>query len=325
MSVVLVLWWVLMLLGLGGSALCSGLEVGMYSINRVRLEVRSRIGQRSASIARLRAELENPARVLTSLLIFNNAFNYLATLAITALLTMQGVGDVWIIVLQAAILTPVILVFGEAIPKEVFRGHADGLMPRLWSVIVIGRIVLTWLLVLPALLLIARTIAGLVGVDPKNVVGSGRERVAELLKYGARELSEEQVTMIDRALVFERSKVREKMHPIDDSMMLDMGWSVERAAESLAGGSGRWAPVGDEHAKIIGMVSILDLHRAGSDLVHDRMVEPIRIQGAWSVRKGLEALNSGGMPVGVVVVDGQDAGIVTIQSLVEPLMGSFSR
>ncbi|MBL4590815.1 MAG: DUF21 domain-containing protein [Phycisphaerales bacterium] len=325
MTGILVLWWVFVGIGLAGSALCSGLEVGMYSINRVRLQVRSRIGSHVQAISKLRNELDQPARVLTSLLIFNNMFNYLATLAITALLSMRGLGDVWIIVFQAAILTPVILVLCEAIPKEVFRGNADRMMPKLWGVLVFARVTLTAALVLPMLLWIARSVAGLIGVDPKNAVRSGREQMAELLKYGAKDLSDEQVTMIDRALVFEHSTVRQRMSELQDARTVDHDWSASHAAKKLVGGRGRWAPVRDKSRTIIGMVSVLDLHSGGDESVRDRMVEPVRIDGSSSVRRGLEELNGAGVPVGVVVVDGQDMGIVTIQDLVEPLMGSFSR
>jgi CBS domain containing-hemolysin-like protein len=321
----MILWWLLGFVGLAGSAMCSGLEVGLYSVNRVRLQVRARLSESASIIEILRRELEHPARMLTALLISNNVFNYLGTLAITALLSTQGFSDTTMILLQAVILTPIILIFGEAIPKELFRGHADTLMPRFTRVLLAGRLLLTALLVLPAILWIARHVARLVGVDPQSAVGSGRERMAELLKYGSAKLSNEQVSLIDRALEFESTRVRDQMVAIIPSETVPIGWTRERAAKSVAGRGIRWVPVlGSDH-KIVGLISVLDLHRSGSESIEDLMQSPVRISGNKPVRRGLEELGRAGTPVGLVEIKGRDAGLVTIRDLVEPLMGAFAR
>ncbi|MCA9303107.1 MAG: DUF21 domain-containing protein [Phycisphaerales bacterium] len=325
MSTMNLVWWVLGFIGLGGSAVCSGLEVGMYSVNRVRLQVRARLSESASGIAILRHELEQPARVLTALLISNNAFNYLGTLAITALLSTQGFSDTMMIVLQAVILTPIILIFGEAIPKELFRGHADSLMPRFTRVLLVGRLILTGLLVLPAIVWIARGIARVVGVDPQSAVGSGRERMADLLKYGSSRLSNEQVSLIDRALEFENTTVRDQMVAITPAETIQIGWSRERAARSVAGRGLRWVPVVGENNRVVGLVSVLDLHRAGAQTIGELMQEPVRLSGRLAVRRGLEELARAGSPVGLVEIGNRDVGLVTIRDLVEPLMGSITR
>jgi len=325
MSTMTLIWWVLGFAGLAGSAICSGLEVGLYSVNRVRLQVRARLSESASGIAILRHELEHPARVLTALLISNNAFNYLGTLAITALLSTQGFSDTMMILLQAVILTPIILIFGEAIPKELFRGHADSLMPRFTRVLLVGRLILTGLLLLPAILWIARVIARMVGVDPQSAVGSGRERMADLLKYGSAHLSNEQVSLIDRALEFENTAVRDQMVAITPAETVQLGWSRERAARSVAGRGLRWVPVVGEDHRIVGLISVLDLHRAGPQTIAELMQEPVRLSGKRAVRRGLEELARAGKPVGLVEIRGRDVGLVTIRDLVEPLMGSIAR
>lgn len=325
MSTMTILWWVLGFVGLGGSAVCSGLEVGLYSVNRVRLQVRARLSESASSIAILRHELEQPARVLTALLISNNAFNYLGTLAITALLSTQGFSDTMMILLQAVILTPIILIFGEAIPKELFRGHADSLMPRFTRVLLVGRLLLTGLLVLPVVLWVARSVARAVGVDPQSAVGSGRERMAELLKYGSSSLSNEQVSLIDRALEFEGTRVRDQMVAIIPSETVPIAWSCARAARSLAGRGIRWVPVVGEDHQVVGVISVLDLHRSGPSAIAELMQPPVRIAGAKPVRQGLEELSRAGTPVGLVEIGGRDVGLVTIRDLVEPLVGAFAR
>ena len=34
-------WWLIVFVGIFGSAVCSGLEVGLYSVNRVLVQVRA--------------------------------------------------------------------------------------------------------------------------------------------------------------------------------------------------------------------------------------------------------------------------------------------
>ena len=65
-SAVIVGYGVLSLLGVVFSALFSGLETGLYTLNRVRLLVRA--GRRDPSAMRLHEELEHPNRLLTTLM-----------------------------------------------------------------------------------------------------------------------------------------------------------------------------------------------------------------------------------------------------------------
>ena len=85
------IWLLVAFTGLLLSALCSGLEIGLYTINRVRLAVRSGRGDRRA--VRLDRELRDPGRSLTTLLIGNNIANYLGSLGIMALLKSSGLSD----------------------------------------------------------------------------------------------------------------------------------------------------------------------------------------------------------------------------------------
>ena len=64
-------------LGLVLSALYSGLETGLYTVNKIRLDVRASSGIASAN--RLLALIDRPTRMLAVLLVCNNVANYLAS------------------------------------------------------------------------------------------------------------------------------------------------------------------------------------------------------------------------------------------------------
>src|SRR5688572_4364372 len=113
------LWWAAVVVGLAGSALMSGLETGIYRLNRVKLELRAVRGPRAWNARLLKREVEHPERLLATNLIANLFFADTAATGASALLEGWGYSDASIILINAAILTPVFFVFVESIPKEV--------------------------------------------------------------------------------------------------------------------------------------------------------------------------------------------------------------
>jgi len=101
------MWIALAAIGLGGSAVFSGLEIGLYTLNRVKLAVAAERGDRRA--VRLQRELAQPERLLAALLIGNNMVNYLGTVAIAALLDRAGLGPVESVVVNTAVVVPLLL------------------------------------------------------------------------------------------------------------------------------------------------------------------------------------------------------------------------
>ena len=78
------------LVGVLLSALYSGLETGLYTINRIRLDVRAAASMPSA--LRLKFFVDNPTRMLAVLLVCNNIANYLATCGTAILLDQTSLG-----------------------------------------------------------------------------------------------------------------------------------------------------------------------------------------------------------------------------------------
>ena len=112
-----------LLASLLGAAFFGGIETGAYSINRLRLAIRAERGERRAAL--LRAELQRPNRWLSTLLIGNTMVGFTSSLAIGHILEGLGFGPVAGMVLNALVLLPVLVIFGETLPKELFRVHAD--------------------------------------------------------------------------------------------------------------------------------------------------------------------------------------------------------
>lgn len=316
----------LVVLGMAGSAVWSGMETGVYTLNRVRLAVRAARSRAARSTLRLEREVSHFDRLLTTLLIANNVFNYLGTLGITALLAATALNDWAIIVLQAALLTPLLLVFGETLPKELFRRSDDVLVERLTPVLVGMRWLATATLVLPLVLLFARAAAARFGRSSVESLTSGRAHIARMLKEGgpAGAISDVQASMIDRALRFSRTPVGEVMVPIAAARVLHTDWGRERVLAFAERHPQSRFPVVAPGGRIVGVLRPLDLLLDPDVTPEDVLVEPARLSRQTSARAALAMLRARGCPLGIVEDRGRSSGVVTAKDLVEPLVGDLA-
>ena len=115
----------LLLVGLGASALCSGIETGLYTINRVRLAVRVGRGDRAA--LRIRDELLRPNRMLATVLVGNNFAHYIQSAGATVFLETLQWSPAQMAIANAVVLTPIVFLIGELLPKDLYRAHTDRL------------------------------------------------------------------------------------------------------------------------------------------------------------------------------------------------------
>src|SRR5204863_2201659 len=135
-----------------------------------------------------------------------------------------------IIAINAAILTPVFFVFLETIPKEMFRLEADHLTYAMAGVLVGTRTVLTWLGVLPLVRLVVGWVGRLIGGEGEaGLARSARERLATMLKdSGAGTISESQAGLVDRALLFQETRVGDEMVPWSRVRVIPADWTREQ-------------------------------------------------------------------------------------------------
>lgn len=320
-------WLIIVLIGIGGSAVCSGLEVGLYSVNRVLVQVRAAGGGAQSRHARLlEKQILDAHTTLTALLVWNNIFNYTGTLAMTTLIAAAGFGEIQIMLLQIVILTPVLLIFAESTPKEVFRSHSAFLMERFVYVTWFMRTVFIWIPVVPTVLFIARLASKIVGVDASGSLDNARHRVAELIKFGSPQMSDTQVTLIDRALELENATVRLEMIPLRSVITVRSEWSIPKAKAFIRNHSYARYPVLSVKGRVVGILKGIDLYMVDdskAQTVGDLMSEPTRLEGEMSVSAGLTALSQSGARLGIVVLEERDIGVITRKDLIEPLVGEL--
>jgi putative hemolysin len=115
---------ILVLFGILLEAFFSGSEIGMVSVNRIKMKQLAEDGNSAArSILKL---LENPERLFTTTSLGTNLAMVASTAIFTAFMVTQfGDSGEW---MAMAIISPLIFFGGEIIPKVIFQHRADSLM-----------------------------------------------------------------------------------------------------------------------------------------------------------------------------------------------------
>jgi CBS domain containing-hemolysin-like protein len=119
------------------SAIFSGAETGVYSISRVRLDAEAQEGRRSARV--LSRLLRDDATLLITLLVGSNLMLELLTHLVESSVGRSGLPAFVHEVTAAAVLTPLVFLFGELIPKDLFRRRPHGMLALVAPVISVFR------------------------------------------------------------------------------------------------------------------------------------------------------------------------------------------
>lgn len=323
----LILWGALALVGFAGSALYSGLETGVYSLNRIRLHVLMHRGNRAA--VTLQVLIRHPTVLLTTLLIGNNISNYLGTAALGVILESRNLSDWETLLLNALIVTPVLFVVGETLPKDLFAAHSDKLMYRLVPVLSFSRKVFTYTGLVPIISVFSNALMKAIGQDPRAGAFHPRRQVGSLVKEGVGYglLSHEQSAIVDRVLKLTDRTVEDEMTDWSKVLRLNEHDDADTLWRLAQGTPHSHVPVLAKGGAVVGVLRLNDA------LMHTKQAcPPIRelmkpaefVAHKLPVRDALSRLRR--QAAGLAVVTGankQPVGIVTVKDLIEPITGDL--
>lgn len=321
-------WYALAAIGILGSAMFSGLETGTYTLNRVRLHVLAHAPRSNAAV--LDRLLRSPNRLLGTLLVGNNVANYLSSLAIAALLGGAGYGDWAQVGINAAILTPLLFIFGEVLPKDLFRSHTDRLTYYFARPLLYLQQLLIYSGALPLIDLVSHGLQRIVhGAEMPLGVLHPRRVVTQLMRESAGHgvISLYQSDMVDRVLQLEQLRVRDVMVP----------WSEVVAARVSQPPEAIWAladrfpyarlPLLDGQGQPVGILELFDVLRHDPQTCPplQQLAQPIvRLAPSVSCRTGLVTLQRRYSSMGIVYENRhRPVGLVTLKDLVEPIVGEL--
>lgn len=323
----IVMWFALAAVGLLIAGLGSAFEIGAYSLNPVRLHVLEHSGNARARI--LSQHLAAPATLIASMLIVHNTGVKLATHAGAVLLRSQDLSEWQVIGFDAVIMMPLLFIFAETVPKNLFAVYADRLMYLFayLMAILVGACRysgICWLLTSASNLIMKPLGIHIVAhsFHPRHRV---RTLVKESVGYGL--LDDEQLAITERTLALAGQTVEEHMQPWRQVIRLKSGDHPKMLWKLANEMSHSRFPVVNADGSVIGVLNIANalVYMPQDCPAVAELIDPVKTLNATTpLRRALATLRKSTVPMAIVTRQGQPVGIVTLKDLIEPITGELA-
>jgi len=311
---------VLFVVGLRLSAFFSGVETGFYRVSFLRLSIDAQAGDRSAQ--RIMNFASDPSSFVATTLVGNNVANYLTTLAIgLSIAVVADASSGWREILATLLLSPVIFLFGELIPKNLYYRAPLRLLRRDISWLVFfDRLFRVFSFPLVGIAKLIERLAGPRRGPLEPVLG--RSRLAQVLNRGHQEglLTDVQNRLVDGLMNTASESVADSVMPADRVLGVDDRTPRSGILEYARQYGLTYVPVrrSGNASSWHGYVRVVDL-AVSRRPVSDCIVEMCRIAADVSKLNALSTLHTAGVLYGVVNEGETFVGLVSEHGLVEQL------
>jgi putative hemolysin len=322
-------WWMMVLLivvGTLGAAFFAAGETGLYAVNRIRLRVRAaRTSPPDLPAKILAGEIERLPSVLPAMLIGYNLFSAIGAYGLTTILDARGTSELQLILLNLFLITPILFVITDTLPKELYRESPDVLMYLSAPAIRLWRYITTYVGVLPAIRALARVVLRYaVGSRAHETAPQARAHIHSLLKEGAGAgvVSQHQLTLLDRAFGLREADVGDEMIPWSRCVTIKADWPRQRVLEVLGQKPFSRFPL-VQGSRVLGIIEYVDLCLLPDAPLETLARPPVKLASSIPVRDALKSLALAESRMGIVMEAGRPIGLVTMKDLVEPLTGDL--
>lgn len=310
------------------SAFFSGSETGLMTLNRYRL--RHLVRARHAGAIRAQKLLERPDRLIGLILLGNNFVNILAS-TLTAVIAVRLVGEAGLVI-GAAILTLVILVFAEVTPKTLAALHPERVAfpaafiygPLLWLLYP-----MVWIVNL-----MANAILRTIGVRPEEgtIDALSQEELRTVVLEAGAMIPKRHQDMLLNILDLENVTVEDIMVPRKDISGLDLEDDWNTIVQQIISSPYTRLPV--FHDSIDNVVGFIHLRRVLPLLKREQLDretlenltrEPLFVPENTPLNRQLLNFQRERRRVGLVVDEyGDIQGLVTLEDILEEVVGEFT-
>ncbi|MBO6793153.1 MAG: HlyC/CorC family transporter [Balneolaceae bacterium] len=329
--------WLLIVLTIILSGFFSGSEIAFVSANKLKLEVASRKQNMLASS--INFFKNNPDTFLTTTLVGNNIINvlYATLMAIFLVAPITNYSIAWfnhapseveILLVQTLIASVLIMIFGEIIPKAIFRAQADFMM----NVIAVPLRVFYY--VLRPLIGLANSSSNVLikwfVPDAEKTESFYRRQDVELIfkelkeSGGGSDLDEDDSEILQNVLELSNMRVKDSMIPRIEILAVERNTPVDEALELLINSGHSKLPVFRESIDdVIGVVFASDFFDKPTSL--NEIIRPVKLIPSSKKSKDLlTEFRQSDLSVAIVLDEyGGTAGMVTIEDLLEEVVGDI--
>ena len=333
--------WIVVVITLLFSALCSGLEIAFNSINRLQLEVELTKNTFSASLIRI--FLKDQSRFITSLLLGNNIALIIYGMGMSRLLEapvtqwLQAISisnDFTVLLVQTIIATLLILLVGEFIPKTLFRINPNAILSFFaFPTFVVYCLLYPLILVYTGISeFIIRHILRL-KVDKEEYKFSVVDLNDYIAEYAdtkeADEDMQQEIQLFQNVMEFRSVKLRECMGPRNEIESVRLTDSIDEVKQRFEETKhSKLIVCGEGIDDIVGYVHLNDVVRVIADHKDVALKEIVRaidfFPETYTADRLLKHFIAKHQGIAAVVDEfGGTAGIVTMEDVVEEIFGEI--
>ncbi len=316
------------------SGFFSSVETAMHSLGKISIKkILSRGGVR-AKLLELWSSNQN--QFLTTVYVGNNIFNVgaavLASSITVDIARLRGYHEPYALAIATGIITFVLLLFGEVIPKAIARHHAEKIFLLLAAPM---NIALTLLRPFSAFFSwISNIIIALFGgEEQKRSLGITEDEIKAIIEAGEIDgaIEEDEKEMIHSVIEFGDTIVKEIMVPRVDMVCVEVNSSMEEILDRMAEEKLSRLPVYEETIDtVVGVIhikNIMNFWRKNVQNMHaiEFISMPYFVPETKKVSELLKEFQSSRMQMAIVVDEyGGTAGLVTMEDLVEEIVGEIT-
>jgi putative hemolysin len=326
-----VLYLVLALMCVFGSAFFSSSEIAFISLQRIRLKhMESQGVARADRVAKI---LEKPGRFISTIVLGNNFVNTSAAALGTAIAISVWGNQGTAIIVATVVVTISLLVVGEVIPKIIGAQHSE----RIALLYVTPVTFLSWVLS-PAVTVLewtGNTVSKLIGGTPTRRAIITEEEIRTMISVGKEEgvVEAGEAKMLHNVFEFGDLSIEEVTIPRTDVVWVAKGTKVADFLKLYTQYPHTRFPVYEDTTdNVVGAFSIKDMLMAqakgeiGDETPIDGLVRPVVFAPETKRIGPLFAEMQGKGNQMAVVVDeyGGISGIVTLKQLLAQVVGRFS-
>jgi Cyclin M transmembrane N-terminal domain len=288
---------VLAIVALAAAALLAGMETGLYATSRLRIVLDAAAGHPAAR--RVQALLTELPVVLAVLLVATNLVNWALSALAQSVLTRAGVEQTALV--GTLLVTGVVFVLGESVPKELFRRAQHEALYACAPALQLLRAVLG-----PLLVPVVRLSGWLAARLARPVAASSWSERDALLRAGVAEglLSPFQQRVADGVLSLRLRRASDEARPVEAYPLARLG----QAGVQVPGGSREYLVLVLDEAggRVAGWMPLAGLYEAGRFRAPvKRELQPVaRVEPGTGLDRVYAALDRSGTPFAALVEDG---------------------
>ncbi|HQP00357.1 MAG: HlyC/CorC family transporter [Caldisericia bacterium] len=321
-SILLNIIWIIILLFF--SFIFSATETSFIGSSELKLKNLSNGKNKKAE--KLLKIKEKPENFISTIIIANNFVNILAA-SIAATISMQ-IFETGAYIYSSVIMTLIIVVFAELLPKTISSYDPEGYSLKLFSFYNFFSIILR-----PISNFLNYLITGIIKIFGKNLkketkIEEGEFKTFLSMSSESGTIEEEEKEIIESIIEFQDKQVYEVMVPRVDAILLPVDTPIEKIIETIISTGHSRIPIYEGNIdNIIGIIHVKDLLKATSlkDFkIKDYLHEPIFVPDTKRIGELFKEMRKKKTHMAIVLDEfGGFEGIVTMEDLLEEIVGEI--